>query len=92
MSHGVLLEPWLMDLLNFADLRKRHRQELENLTLTTRPFKTLRLFILAIFEYFKQSIFYLFAKGGWLLLLNTLIATLGILLVTIEGPHEKVIL
>ncbi|KAA3480677.1 vacuole membrane protein KMS1-like [Gossypium australe] len=27
--------------------------------------------------------------GGWLLLLNTLIATLGILLVTIEGPHEK---
>ncbi|XP_052477821.1 vacuole membrane protein KMS1 [Gossypium raimondii] len=78
-----------MDLLNFADLRKRHSQELENLTLTTRPFKTLRLFILAIFEYFKQSIFYLFATGGWLLLFNTLLATLGILLVTIEGPHEK---
>ncbi|KAG4179601.1 hypothetical protein ERO13_A10G114700v2 [Gossypium hirsutum] len=74
---------------SIEDLRKRHRQELENLTLTTRPFKTLRLFILAIFEYFKQSIFYVFAKGGWLLLLNTLIATLGILLVTIEGPHEK---
>nr|KJB68902.1 hypothetical protein B456_011G169500 [Gossypium raimondii] len=74
---------------SIEDLRKRHSQELENLTLTTRPFKTLRLFILAIFEYFKQSIFYLFATGGWLLLFNTLLATLGILLVTIEGPHEK---
>ncbi|KAK8670818.1 hypothetical protein V6N13_037434 [Hibiscus sabdariffa] len=70
-------------------LRKRHRQELENLTLTAQPFKTLWLFILAIFEYFKQSVFYLFARGGWLMLLNTLIAALGILLVTVEGPHEK---
>ncbi|XP_039066867.1 vacuole membrane protein KMS1-like isoform X1 [Hibiscus syriacus] len=71
------------------DLRKRQRQELENLTLTTQPFKTLRLFILAIFEYFKQSVFYLFAKGSWIVFLNTLIAALGIFLVTIEGPHGK---
>ncbi|KAE8718360.1 Vacuole membrane protein KMS2 [Hibiscus syriacus] len=78
-----------MRLLNFADLRKRQRQELENLTLTTQPFKTLRLFILAIFEYFKQSVFYLFAKGSWIVFLNTLIAALGIFLVTIEGPHGK---
>ncbi|XVF28876.1 hypothetical protein REPUB_Repub15cG0070400 [Reevesia pubescens] len=74
---------------SIQDLHERHRQELENLTLTTQPFKTLRLFILAIFQYFKQSILYLLAKGGWLMLLSTLIATLGILLVTFEGPHEK---
>ena len=78
-------------MLNFADLHERHRQELENLTLTTQPFKTLKLFFLAIFQYFKRSVLYLLAKGGWLMLLSTLIAALGILLVTIEGPHEKVI-
>ncbi|XP_022762065.1 vacuole membrane protein KMS1-like isoform X3 [Durio zibethinus] len=74
---------------SIEDLRERHRLELENLTLTTQPFKTLRLFIQAIFQYFKQSVLYLLARGGWLMLLSTLIAALGILLVTIEGPHEK---
>nr|KJB38132.1 hypothetical protein B456_006G238000 [Gossypium raimondii] len=71
------------------DLRERHQQELENLTLTTQPFKTLRLFLLAIFQYYKRLALYLLAKGGWLALSSTLIAALGILLVTIEGPHEK---
>ncbi|WRX22377.1 SNARE associated Golgi protein - like 6 [Theobroma cacao] len=74
---------------SIEDLRGRHQQELEHLTLTTQPFKTLRLFILAIFQYFKRSVLYLLAKGGWLMLLSTLIAAFGILLVTIEGPHEK---
>ncbi|XP_021291204.1 vacuole membrane protein KMS1-like [Herrania umbratica] len=74
---------------SMQDLRERHQQELEHLTLTTQPFKTLRLFILAIYQYFKRSVLYLLAKGGWLMLLSTLIAALGILLVTIEGPHEK---
>ncbi|EOY05645.1 SNARE associated Golgi protein family isoform 3 [Theobroma cacao] len=74
---------------SIEDLRERHQQELEHLTLTTQPFKTLRLFILAIFQYFKRSVLYLLAKGGWLMLLSTLIAAFGILLVTIEGPHEK---
>ncbi|MBA0616337.1 hypothetical protein Godav_016393 [Gossypium davidsonii] len=80
-----------ISLLNVADLRERHQQELENLTLTTQPFKTLRLFLLAIFQYYKRLALYLLAKGGWLALSSTLIAALGILLVTIEGPHEKVI-
>ncbi|XVF38192.1 hypothetical protein REPUB_Repub20aG0078700 [Reevesia pubescens] len=74
---------------SIEDHRERHRQELENLTLATQPFKTLRLFILAIFQYLKLSVLYLLAKGGWFILLSTLIAALGILLVTIEGPHEK---
>ncbi|OMO61197.1 SNARE associated Golgi protein family [Corchorus capsularis] len=70
-------------------MRERHRQDLESLTLTTQPIKTFKLFILAVFLYFKRSVLYLLAKGGWLMLLSTLIAALGILLVTIEGPHEK---
>ncbi|XVE81592.1 hypothetical protein DITRI_Ditri15bG0077100 [Diplodiscus trichospermus] len=74
---------------SIEDLRDRHRQELETLTLATQPFKTLKFFILAIFQYFKRSVLYLLAKGGWLMLLSTLVAALGILLVTIEGPHEK---
>ncbi|KAG8499779.1 hypothetical protein CXB51_006546 [Gossypium anomalum] len=81
----------LIDLLHFVDLRERYRLELENLTLTTQPVKTLRFFLLAILQYIKRSASYLLAKGGWLMLSSTLIAVLGILLVTIEGPHEKVI-
>lgn len=75
----------------FADLHERHQLELENLTLTTQPFKTIKFFILAIVEYFKRSVIYLLAKGGWLMLISTVVVTLGILLVTIDGPHEKVL-
>ncbi|KAK8988023.1 hypothetical protein V6N11_065622 [Hibiscus sabdariffa] len=74
---------------SIEDMRERHRLELENLTLTTQPFKTLKLFILAILQYFTRSVSYLLAKGGWLMLSSTLIAVLGIFLVTVEGPHEK---
>lgn len=75
-----------------ADLREKHQQELENLTLTTQPFKTIKLFILGVIQYLKRSVLYLLAKGGWLMLSCTVVAALGILLVTIDGPHEKVVL
>ncbi|XP_039055909.1 vacuole membrane protein KMS1-like isoform X2 [Hibiscus syriacus] len=71
------------------DIHESRQQELENLTLTTQPFKTLRFFVLAIYQYLKRSTLYLLAKGGWLMLLSILIAVLVVLLVTIEGPHEK---
>ncbi|XP_039060820.1 vacuole membrane protein KMS1-like [Hibiscus syriacus] len=71
------------------DIRERYRLELENLTLTTQPFKTLKVFTLAILQYFTRSVSYLLEKGGWLMLSSTLIAVLGILLMTVEGPHEK---
>lgn len=74
---------------SIADIHERHRQELENLSLTTQPFKTLKFFILAMIQYFKRSALYLLAKGGWLMLLSTVVAGLGLLLVTIDGPHEK---
>ena len=74
-----------------ADLREKHQQELENLTLTIQPFKTIKFFILGVIQYLKRSVLYLLAKGGWLMLSCTLVAALGILLVTIDGPHEKVV-
>lgn len=75
-----------------SGLSEKHQEELENLTLTTQPFRTLKFFILAVVQYVKRSISYLLAKGGWLMLLSTVVASLGILLVTIDGPHEKVFL
>ncbi|ESR33135.1 hypothetical protein CICLE_v10006686mg [Citrus x clementina] len=75
--------------MSISDLREKHQQELENLTLTTQPFKTIKLFILGVIQYLKRSVLYLLAKGGWLMLSCTVVAALGILLVTIDGPHEK---
>uniref|UniRef100_A0A7C9ACS1 Vacuole membrane protein KMS1 n=1 Tax=Opuntia streptacantha TaxID=393608 RepID=A0A7C9ACS1_OPUST len=72
-----------------SGLREKHQQELENLTLTSQPCRTLKFFIFAINDYVKQSLAYLLAKGGWLLVLSTLIVTCGVLLATIEGSHEK---
>lgn len=80
----------LIELLLFAELHKRHQQESENLTITTQPFRTLKFFVLAVFQYIKSSISYLLAKGGWLMLLSTMAIAVGILVVTIDGPHEKV--
>ncbi|KAK9146674.1 hypothetical protein Sjap_006577 [Stephania japonica] len=70
-------------------LQERHKLELENLTLLTEPFKTSKIFMLAITQYLKRSISYLLMKGGWLLLSATLMLAVGILLMTFEGPHEK---
>ncbi|KAJ0034196.1 hypothetical protein Pint_24842 [Pistacia integerrima] len=70
-------------------LHEQHQQELENLTLTTQPFKTFKYFILAVVQYLKRSILYLLAKGGWLMLLSTVVVAVGVLLVTIDGSHEK---
>lgn len=78
-------------MLNFAEPHdKQHQQEIENLTLSAQPIKTLKFFILAIGQYVKQSLLYLFAKGGWLMLLSTVAVAAGILVIAIDGPHEKV--
>ncbi|CAK9329084.1 unnamed protein product [Citrullus colocynthis] len=75
--------------VSISDLRRKQKQELENLTLVNQPFKTLKFFILGVLQYSKRSIAYILAKGGWLLLLNLIIGAAGILILTIEGPHEK---
>lgn len=74
----------------FAGLRQKHQQDLEKLTLTTQPFKTLKLFTLAVVQYVKRVISYLLVKGGYLMLLSVVTSAVGILLVTLDGPHEKV--
>ncbi|KAI3459380.1 hypothetical protein Pfo_016043 [Paulownia fortunei] len=73
----------------FAGLRIKHQQELENLSLTSQPFKTLKLFLLAVIQYLRKSLAYLLSHGGWLMLLSAIVVIAGILLVTIDGPHEK---
>ncbi|KAL0376607.1 UNVERIFIED_CONTAM: Vacuole membrane protein KMS1 [Sesamum calycinum] len=70
-------------------LRIRHQQELEKLTLTSQPLKTLKLFFLAVRLYLRQSAAYLLSHGGWLMLLSTIFVICGVLLVTVDGPHEK---
>lgn len=72
-----------------AGIRARHQEELENLTLVTHPFKTIKLFILAVIQYLQRSATYLLAHAGWFMLLSALFLLAGILLVTIDGPHEK---
>ncbi|KFK21967.1 hypothetical protein AALP_AAs40879U000100 [Arabis alpina] len=44
-------------------LREKHEKEIENLTLTTQPFNTLKLFVEATILYIKRSISYLLAHG-----------------------------
>ncbi|XP_071722650.1 vacuole membrane protein KMS1-like [Rutidosis leptorrhynchoides] len=70
-------------------LRDRQQQELENLTLTTQPFKTLKYFVLAVISYCQQTILYIWAKGGLVLLLSALVAAIGVLVMAFDGPHEK---
>ncbi|EYU45646.1 hypothetical protein ABFS82_14G016300 [Erythranthe guttata] len=75
--------------MSISGLRLKHQQELENLSLTSQPFKTLKLFVLAVVQYLRRSFAYLLSHGGWLIVLSALVAIAGILLVTVDGPHEK---
>lgn len=75
--------------MSISGLRVKHQQDLENLTLTSQPFKTLKLFILAVRLYIRKSAAYLISHGSWLILLSAIVVAIGILLVTVEGPHGK---
>ncbi|XP_052191071.1 vacuole membrane protein KMS1 [Diospyros lotus] len=70
-------------------IRAKHQKELENLTLMSQPFKTLQFFILAVIQYLKRSVLYLLAHGSWSMVFCTIMVLIGILLFTIDGPHEK---
>ncbi|XP_022878809.1 vacuole membrane protein KMS1-like isoform X1 [Olea europaea var. sylvestris] len=75
--------------MSISGLRVKHEKELENLTLITQPVRTLKFFILAVVKYLRRSVAYLLSHGGWIMLFSTIIAIAGVLLVTIDGPHEK---
>lgn len=76
--------------VKLAALREKHEKEVENLTLTTQPLNTLKLFVEATIQYIKRSISYLLAHGGWFIVITTLLVGSGGLLVTVDGPHGKV--
>ncbi|CAL5195186.1 unnamed protein product [Lathyrus oleraceus] len=75
--------------MSISGLHEKHKMELESLTLTTQPFKTLKYFTLAVIQYIKKTMLYLLAKGGWLLLFSVVVGTLGIVLMTQGCLHER---
>lgn len=77
--------------MTIAELCIKHQHELENLTLTSQPSKTIKLFILVFILYLKRSAVYLLSHGVWLVLLSATVVVSGIVLLTVDGPHEKYI-
>lgn len=74
----------------FAELRERHQLELQNLTLTTQPFRTLQLFIFSTLIHLKRSFLYVLMKGSRFMLLSMLIVGFIVLFMTTNGSREKV--
>lgn len=72
-------------------LQAGHQKELEELVLTKRPFQTLKLFALAILQYLKQVALYVINRGASFSLLTALGVALGIMLIMLDGPHEKLV-
>ncbi|KAM1799471.1 hypothetical protein ACFX12_033407 [Malus domestica] len=68
-----------------SGLRLKHHRELERLTLTMQPLKTLKYFNLAIGQYVRRFM----AKGGWFVLLIMLAGGIGVITMTIGGPQQE---
>ncbi|KAL8257539.1 hypothetical protein R6Q59_029580 [Mikania micrantha] len=75
--------------MSISDLRQKHKKELENLTLTSQPLKTLKFFTLAILQHINRSSVYIVAHGFLLMLLIAVIVAVGVLFVTDDGSHTK---
>ncbi|KAK7366532.1 hypothetical protein VNO80_08525 [Phaseolus coccineus] len=75
--------------LSISELREKHQSELENLTLTTQPFKTLKFFTLAVIQCIKKTTLYLLGKGGWVMLFSVAVGIFAIVLTTLGGLQEK---
>ncbi|KAL7607280.1 hypothetical protein Lser_V15G19122 [Lactuca serriola] len=57
------------------------------MTLITQPFKTLKLFIVAVLHYITRSLVYLLTHVVWLMLFVTLTIAAGLLFLSVDGPH-----
>ncbi|KAK7308834.1 hypothetical protein RJT34_05102 [Clitoria ternatea] len=75
--------------MSTSGLSEEHNLELENLTLTTQPFKTLKFFTLAVIQQLKKTAVYLLTKGGWLMLFSIAVGILGVGLMTLDFLDEK---
>ncbi|XP_066337326.1 vacuole membrane protein KMS1-like isoform X2 [Miscanthus floridulus] len=71
------------------ELRAKHKMDLENLTLTKQPLRTLHLFLLAVLQYLKRLAKYILSKGSLFFLLIVLVVAPGILLTISDGVHKK---
>ena len=76
----------------FVGLREKHKQELEDLTLFLQPFKTLKLFIVAVAQYLRRSLVYLLTHGVWLMLFIAVTVAGAVLFLSVDGPHATVCL
>ncbi|CAN4092985.1 unnamed protein product [Withania somnifera] len=71
-----------------SDHSAKHQMDLEKLNLFTQPFRTLKLFSMAMMQYLRKSIAYLLSHR-WCMLFSTIAVLALILLVTTDGPHLK---
>ncbi|XP_071716836.1 vacuole membrane protein KMS1-like [Rutidosis leptorrhynchoides] len=72
-----------------AGLRKKHKWELEKLTITSQPLKTMKFFTLAILQHINRSLIYIFTHGCLLMIFIAAIVAIGVFLVTDDSPHKK---
>ncbi|KAF7015194.1 unnamed protein product [Triticum aestivum] len=84
MEHTAVGEDQAM-----SDLRDKHRLDLESLTLTSQPFKTLALFVLAIGQSIRSTCSCVLKEGSRLKFLVPLLGATCVLLLVTDGPHEK---
>lgn len=74
----------------FSEIREKHKLELENLTLTKHPFRTLHFFMLAMLQYLKRSAAYILSKRALFVLLIVMVVIPGVALLVTDGLHKKV--
>lgn len=72
-----------------SEIREKHKLELENLTLTKHPFRTLHLFMLAMLQYLKRLAAYILSKGALFVVLIVLVVIPGVTLLVTDGLHKK---
>lgn len=72
-----------------SELRKKHRVDLERLTITSRPFKTLSFFVLAIAQNLERTCSSVLKKGYQLKTAMLLVVATWVLLMFTDGLNEK---
>lgn len=83
---AMKLEPFDSNSASVSGLREKHREEMENLTLTTQPLKTIKFFVLAVIRCLKRAILH---PGGWLMLGSIQAGSIVIIAMGIVGAHER---
>uniref|UniRef100_A0A0A9HKT5 VTT domain-containing protein n=1 Tax=Arundo donax TaxID=35708 RepID=A0A0A9HKT5_ARUDO len=71
------------------ELYEKHRVDLERLTLTSQPFKTLSFFMLAIAQSLGRTCSCVLKKGARLKVVVLLVVATWVLPLFTDGPHEK---